>query len=100
MDVLVTVSTEWTGPNAFIITNTAQPVMGTTTTYISTAMVNSFGIDQSGVYTCTVAVSSTSWYIINSHSLAGSATIIAGKILQSIYVGIISWCQSTECIHM
>ena len=53
----VTVNTVWTGPDGFMTTNTAQPVMGNTTTYTSTAMVNSLGINQSGVYNCTATVS-------------------------------------------
>ena len=56
VDVPVTVNTVWTGPDGFMTTNTAQPVMGSTTTYTSTAMVSSFGRDQSGDYTCTATV--------------------------------------------
>ena len=58
VDVPVTVNTVWTGPAGFMTTNTAQPVMGNTTTYISTAIVNSLGRNQSGDYTCTATVSS------------------------------------------
>ena len=50
-------NTVWTGPDGFMTTNTAQPVMGSTTTYASTAIVSSFGRDQSGVYTCTATAS-------------------------------------------
>ena len=57
VDVAVTVNTVWTGPAGFMTTNTAQPVMGTTTTYTSTAMVSSFGRDQSGDYICAATVS-------------------------------------------
>ena len=57
VDVLVTVNTEWTGPAGFMTTNTAQPVMGSTTTYTSIAMVSSFGRDQSGNYRCTATAS-------------------------------------------
>ena len=66
VDVPVTVNTEWTGPEGFRTTNTAQSVMGSTTTYTSTAMVSSFGRDQSGNYTCTATVSSTSSFLTNS----------------------------------
>ena len=46
VDVLVTVSTEWTGLAGFMISNAAQPVMGSpTATYTSTAMVNSMHLD-------------------------------------------------------
>ena len=33
VNVQVIVNTEWTGPDGFMTTNTAQPVMGSTTTY-------------------------------------------------------------------
>ena len=80
------VNTVWTGPDGFMSIIIAQPVnMGSTTTYTSTAMVSSFGRDQSGVYTCTATVSSTSQYLISIGSLVGSATIIAGQILQLMF---------------
>ena len=85
VDIIVIVNTVWTGPDGFMSTNTAQPVMGRTTTYTSTAMVSSFGRDQSGVNTCTATVSSTSQYLITIGSLVGSATIIAGQILQLMF---------------
>ena len=74
VDVPVTVNTVWTGPDGFMTTNTAQPVMGSTTTYTSTAMVNSFGRDQSGVYTCTATVNSTSSFLTGSGSQSGTVT--------------------------
>ena len=80
MDVPVTVNTVWTGPDRFMVTNTAQPVMGSTTTYTSTAMVTSFGRDQSGVYTCTANVSSTSSLLtIGSGSQSVSVRVTVGK---------------------
>ena len=68
MDVPVTVNTVWTGPDGFMATNTAQPVMGSTTTYTSTAIVTSFGRNQSGNYTCMATVSSltTSQFLMDS----------------------------------
>ena len=59
VDVPVTVNTEWTGPDGFMITNTAQPDIGSTATYISTLTLPSFGRNQSENYTCSVRVSST-----------------------------------------
>ena len=56
-NISVTVNTVWTGPDGFMTANTAQPVMGSTTTYTSTAMIISFGRVQSGVYNCTATVS-------------------------------------------
>ena len=72
VNVPVTVSTLWTGPDGFMTTNTAQPVMGSTTTYTSTAIVSSFRRDQSGVYTCTATISSTSSFL-SSNSQSGTA---------------------------
>ena len=78
VDVPVTVNTVWTGPDGFMNTATAQPVMGSTATYTSTAMVSSFGRGQSGNYTCTAAVSSTSSFISNSSSLSGTTRVTVG----------------------
>ena len=77
----VTVNTVWTGPDGFMITNTAQPVMGSTTTYTSSAMVSSFGRDQSGVYTCTATVSSTSSFLTNSSQMSGTARVTVGTMM-------------------
>ena len=66
IDVPVIVNTMLTGPDRYMTTNTAQPVMGSTTTYTSTAMVSSFGRDQSGNYTCTATASSISSFISSS----------------------------------
>ena len=71
----VTVTTAWTGPDRFMTINAAQPVMESTTTYTSTAMVSSFRRDQSGVYTCTATVNSTSLF----SSQSGSTRVTVGK---------------------
>ena len=60
VDVPVTVTTVWTGPAGFMTTNTAHPVMGSTTTYSSTIMVSSFGTYISRNYTCTATVKAMS----------------------------------------
>ena len=60
VDIPVTVTTVWTGPAGFMTTKTAQPVMGSTTTYTSTAIISSFGKDQSGLYICTATAETTS----------------------------------------
>ena len=82
VDVPVTVNTMWTGPNGFMTTNTAQSVMGSTTTYTSTAMVSSFGRDQSGNYTCTATVNSPQ-FITCSELQSGTAWVTIGKKWQS-----------------
>ena len=79
VDVPVTVTTEWTGPAGFMTTTTAQPVMGSNTTYTSTAMVTSFGGDESGVYNCTATVASVSPFLRISNSYSGTASINIGK---------------------
>ena len=79
VDVPVTVTTVWTGPAGFMTTTTAQPVMGSTTTYTSIAMVNSFGRDKFGNYECTATVSSTSSFITGSMASASISVIITGK---------------------
>ena len=77
--VPVTVNIVWTGPAEFMKTTTAQPVIGSTTTYTSTAMVSSFGRDQSGVYNCTATISSTSSFITSSMASA-STRVTVGKV--------------------
>ena len=79
VDVELTVSTEWTGPAGFMTINTAQSVMGSTTTYSSTAMVNSFGRDQSGVYTCRTANLSSDTLITSGMVVSGMKRITVGK---------------------
>ena len=78
VDVPVTVNSKWSGPDGFVTANTAQPVMGSSTTYTSTVMVRSFGRDQSGNYTCRANVSSTSPYIMSSMDM--STTSVAAGI--------------------
>ena len=74
----LTVNTDWTGPNGFSENGMAQH-MGSTSTYTSTAMVSSFGRDQSGNYTCTATVSSTSSFLSTSTSLSDIARVRTGK---------------------
>ena len=82
VDVPVTVNTVWTGPDGFMTTNTAQPVTGRTTTYTSTAVVSSFGRDQSGNYTCSATVTSNSQYLTDS-SKSGSKNVTTGKLFSN-----------------
>ena len=79
MVVPVTVNTVWTGPAGFSTTNTAQPVMGSTTIYTSAAVVRSFERDQSGNYTCTATVSSVS-SVLSPSSQSETVLITTGKI--------------------
>ena len=74
----LTVNTEWTGPDGFSLTEMAQR-KGSSTIYMSTAIVNSFGRDQSGEYTCSTNVRSTSGTIMISSTLSKSITVTVGK---------------------
>ena len=78
----LTVNTEWTGPNGFSENGMAQR-MGSTTTYTSTAIVSSFGRDQSGNYTCTATVSSTSPFLTSTIQSATTGIILG--VLALIY---------------
>ena len=82
LGVAMNISTKWIGPARFMITNTAQPALGSTTTYASSAIVSSFTRDHSGVYSCTATVSSTTSFLIGSgsESQTGRARVTVGKI--------------------
>ena len=79
VDVPVTVNTVWTGPARFSTTTTAQAMVGSTTTYTSTATVNSFGRAQSGYYNCTATVSSSFLFISGTSSRSGTAKVSIGE---------------------
>ena len=94
VDVPVTVTTVWTGPAGFMTTNIAQPVMGNTTIYASTAMIGLFGRNQSGIYTCAATISSASLNpFIRDNVTSSSNRITVGKIFYCVN------CSHT-CIHM
>ena len=82
VDVPVTVNTVWTGPNGVTLSpTTTTTVMESLTRYTSTAMVNSFGRDQSGVYNCSATIRSTSdnMSIRKSNVETGIALITVGN---------------------
>ena len=82
VDIPVTVSIAWTGPAEFTTANTLFNVGMQNT--ISTAMISSFGREQSGVYTCTATLNSTQsniTYITNSSTTARSIRITIGEIV-------------------
>ena len=80
VDVPVTVNTVWTGPDNFYRNIMAQQ-MGSTTTYTSTVLVGSFGRDQSGDYTCTATVStSSSFIIIDNVTSSSTKRVTVGEI--------------------
>ena len=88
VDVPVTVNTVWTGPDRFMTTNTAQPVMGNT--YSSSVMISSFGREKSGNYTCSVFVSSANTFLTTSDVRVGSARVTTGEANVAIWYDCIS----------
>ena len=76
VNIPVTVITVWTGPAGFMTTTTTQSIMGN---YTSTAVIGSFGRDESGAYTCTATATTTSSFLRNSASHSGTATITVGE---------------------
>ena len=81
VNVPVNVTTMWTGPAGFMTTNTAQPVVGSTTNYTSTVVVDSFGRNESGIYSCSATASTTSPFHRDSASTSGTARISVGKAI-------------------
>ena len=77
VDVPVTVNVQLTEPAGSPLTITTPSMSGSI--YTSTAMVSSFGRDQSGVYTCTATVNSTSSFLTDSESQSGTARVTVGK---------------------
>ena len=95
----LTVNTGLTGPDGFSGNGTAQR-MGSTSTSTSTAMVSSFGRDQSGNYTCTATVSSTSSFITGTGSQSGIGHVTVGKIINTLYPYSLSICCHFETSHV
>ena len=83
VDVQVTVSTVWTGPAGFTTTNIAQPIMGSTTNYTATVLIDAA---RNGNYTCQASVSPSLLFTSESDgTLSEMATLSVGKlILQSV----------------
>jgi hypothetical protein len=79
VNIPVTVVTEWTGPDGFMITSTAQSIMNSTINYTRTVAVGSFGRDESGLYTCTATATTTSSFLRDSATNNGTATITVGE---------------------
>ena len=77
MDIPVNVSVLFIGPVGVVFEDSgmAEPI---STTYTSTATVNSFGREDSGLYRCIALVNSTADNIISSTGF-GTARITTGK---------------------
>ena len=85
VDVPVTVTTEWSGPDGFTTTNTAQPVIRSpTATYASTATVSSSDSEIEQLtrnYTCKATVRAMmSSFLIDSVGYS-SSRVIVGKAI-------------------
>ena len=91
VDVPVTLSTVWTGPDEFNAVSISQPIyrIGSSVHNISSsAVVSSFRRDQSGSYMCMaslIASSSTNSYLIDSNTVSGSIQVTTGEI------GMLQW---------
>ena len=78
VDVELTVNTVLTAPGGGTLSPT-NPLMVNTSRYTSTAMVSSFGRDQSGVYTCEATLSSDA-LITSGMAVSGTERITVGKL--------------------
>lgn len=82
VDVPVMLTIKWTGPDGFTATNTSRPSMGgTAASNTSRVVFSSFGREQSGIYTCTAILSSssTNLYLINTSTTPESIHVTTGK---------------------
>ena len=85
VDVQTTVNTVITGPAGLNLSNTSQ---GNATTYTYTATVSSFGREQSGNYSCSASVqstSSTSSFVTGMNKISERAYITTGSYLRNAY---------------
>ena len=92
VDVSVAVNITWTGPHGFRATDSAQPVMGSTT---NSAIVNSFGREQSGIYTCTATVA----IISNSMSSFVSTDGVSGTKSTLVNIGKLTFISFMEMLE-
>ena len=77
----MTVTTALIRANGHMTTRTAQPVMGSSTNYVTTFMISSFGRSDSGLYICsaTVSLTSTNAYISGSSTVTHSIRVTNGN---------------------
>ena len=80
VDIAVTVNTWWSGPSGTqFTTTTSVATRMTATTYTSTATLSSVETSDSGEYTCTATVSSTSPFVISSSQVAADYKKLRGR---------------------
>ena len=92
IDVPVTVNFQLSDPAGSPLTTTTPSASGST--YIATAMVNSFGREESGNYTCSADIISSSLFFTNSGSKSTTAHVTVGEEsidLYHTYTYYVSW---------
>lgn len=104
VDVPVTVNVQLIAPSGSPLTTTLPSVSGLT--YTTTAMINSFGRNQSGVYACTATVDlvTVNPFVIGGVGVTGMGAIGTGKLCSilsqskyRIYMKLYE--LSANCIH-
>ena len=90
VDVPVTINTVLTTDEGFMRTSNAQQVMGSSTNYVSTFVISSFGRNDSGIYVCSVTVSLTSnAYISDSSTVSHTIRVTTGEVFTIIVIVLI-----------
>ena len=81
IEIPVNVNVIWTGPNEFMTTQTVQKTAAVhgTTNFSVTTTINSFEGTQSGNYTCTASIHSTSVFLNASQSVSTTLMVTTGK---------------------
>ena len=77
IDVPITVNIHLSDPAGRTLTTTTPAVSGSN--YTAIAMVNSFGRNESGNYTCTADIASSSLFFTNSGSKSTMAHVTVGE---------------------
>ena len=78
VDIPVTVNTVWTGPDSVIIAPGSDTTMYNLSAYTSTAVVSSFGRNQSGNYNCTASINLTA-FVVNIGSSSATTKVTIGN---------------------
>ena len=98
VDVPVTVNTVLTNPDGFTIPSTTQPVMGSSTNYTTTSVLNSFGRSDSGTYICAATVSLPSnVYISDSSTAHHSVRVTTGEMFTNSFHDVLI--ITAACLH-
>ena len=79
IDVPVAINAELFDPTGRSLT--INPLLVSGSTYTMTAEINSFGRNQSGIYSCSISLTSTSLFLTGSRPKTASNHITVGKNL-------------------